>query len=198
MYYLERLCSQRAFDSEVGPDSCRKRGLCYPDRVSVGSVSAELLTAFRHSLALSPSLWSNLSSSRVRRSPLPILFLSVDIVISSSSIGYPDSSIEWRRDRASFSPAPTSHLSALPISAVILLGPIETGLKARMSVIAPVRSDEFLRDGVTFIPIDTRSASPIESKWTIPPLTPSNFTRPTVIGKTVSAPDLSLLTEVKL
>src|SRR5712664_4846992 len=110
MYYLERLCSQRAFDSEVGPDSCRKRGLCYPDRVSVGSVSDELLTAFRHSRALSPSLWSNLSSSRVRSSPLATLLLNVDIVVSSSSIGYPDSSIERRSDLAGFS-APTSRRS---------------------------------------------------------------------------------------
>src|SRR5713226_4728492 len=155
MYYLERLCSQRAFDSEDGPDSCRKRGLGYPDRVSVGSVSDELLTAFRHSLALSPSLWSNLSSSRVRSSPLPILLLNPDIVISSSSIGSPDSSIERRSNLAGFSPGSTSRFFTSPSTAVVLLGAVETGLKARISVIAPVRSDEFLRDGVTLIPIDT-------------------------------------------
>ncbi len=108
------------------------------------------MTAFRHSFALSPSLWSNLSSSRVRSSPLPILFLSVDIVISSSSIGYPDSSMEWRSDLAWSSLVPAACLSAVPASAVTLLGPLETGLKARMSVIAPVRSDELLRNGVTF------------------------------------------------
>src|SRR6267143_1918586 len=174
-----------------------KKGLGYPERVSPGSVSDELLTAFRHSRALSPSLWSNLSSSRVRSSPLATLLLNVDIVVSSSSIGYPDSSIERRSDRAGFSAAPTSRRSTFPESALILLGPVEAGLKARMSVIAPVRSDEFLRDGVTFIPIDTWSGS-TSRKWTIPPFTPSNLTRPTVIGESVSAPDLSLLTEVKL
>src|SRR5204862_1956486 len=176
--------------------SRRKSG--YPERVSPGSVSEELLTAFRHSLALSPSLRSSLSSSRVRSSPLPILLLSEDIVISSSSTGYPDSSIEWRSDLAWSSTFPTFCLSALPPSTVILLGTVEIGLNARISVIAPVRSPRFLRDGATFILIDTLSGSSAASKWIIPPLTPSNFTRPTVTGESVSEPDLFLLTQVKL
>src|SRR6266571_5733926 len=59
----------------------------YPDMVFSGSVSAELFSALCHSLARSTSLWSKLSSCRVKSAPFAIFSLIGASDDSSSPAG---------------------------------------------------------------------------------------------------------------